>query len=169
MHLQVDVHGCHGDWPTTKPWPCLCKIRDSRWIRTPGTMHPSGMKLRVDSLWNLLLATWFVDPCGFLYTNDHTPGDVNIIPQLTVNSKLPSYLNDKTIYCNLHTNSLKKALIKAEMLRQYCVPACNWTCLNTMLLNVYSALLDLLKKGLFLSLWYRDNIAQSQKQSSHYI
>ena len=34
--------------------PCLRKIRESRWIRTLGTSHPSGMNLRVDSLWNLL-------------------------------------------------------------------------------------------------------------------
>ena len=34
--------------------PCLRKIRESRWIRTLGTSYPSGMNLRVDSLWNLL-------------------------------------------------------------------------------------------------------------------
>ena len=34
--------------------PCLRKIRESRWIRILGTSHPSGMNLRVDSLWNLL-------------------------------------------------------------------------------------------------------------------
>ena len=33
---------------------CLRKIWESRWIRTLGTSHPSGMNLRVDSLWNLL-------------------------------------------------------------------------------------------------------------------
>ena len=33
--------------------PCLCKIRESRWIRTLGTLHPFGLNLRVDSLWNL--------------------------------------------------------------------------------------------------------------------
>ena len=32
---------------------CLCKIRESRWIRTLGTSYPLGMNLRVDSLWNL--------------------------------------------------------------------------------------------------------------------
>ena len=30
--------------------PCLCKIRESRWIRTLGTANPFGMNLRVDSL-----------------------------------------------------------------------------------------------------------------------
>ena len=34
--------------------PCLRKIRESRWIRTLGTSFPSGMNLRVDSLWKLL-------------------------------------------------------------------------------------------------------------------
>ena len=29
---------------------CLRKIRESRWIRTPGTSYPLGMNLRVDSL-----------------------------------------------------------------------------------------------------------------------
>ena len=28
---------------------CLRKVRESRWIRTLGTWHPSGMNLRVDS------------------------------------------------------------------------------------------------------------------------
>ena len=30
--------------------PCLRKIWESRWIRSLGTSHPSGMNLRVDSL-----------------------------------------------------------------------------------------------------------------------
>ena len=30
--------------------PCLQTIRQSRWIRTLGTTHPSGMKLRIDCL-----------------------------------------------------------------------------------------------------------------------
>ena len=29
---------------------CLCKIQESRWIRTLGTSYPSGMNLRMDSL-----------------------------------------------------------------------------------------------------------------------
>ena len=33
---------------------CLCKIRESRWIRTLWTSHPFGINFRVDSLWNLL-------------------------------------------------------------------------------------------------------------------
>ena len=33
---------------------CLCKIWESRWIRTLGTSYPLGMNLRVDSLRNLL-------------------------------------------------------------------------------------------------------------------
>ena len=32
---------------------CLPKIRESRWIRTLGTLHPFEMNLRVDSLRNL--------------------------------------------------------------------------------------------------------------------
>ena len=46
-------HGCHGDRPTMEPWQRLWKIMESKWIRTLGTMHTSGMKLRVDSLWSL--------------------------------------------------------------------------------------------------------------------
>ena len=34
--------------------PCICKIWESRWIRTLGFSYPSGMNLRVDSLWDLL-------------------------------------------------------------------------------------------------------------------
>ena len=32
---------------------CLCKIRESRWIRTLETLFPTGMNLMVDSLWSL--------------------------------------------------------------------------------------------------------------------
>ena len=34
-------------------WRYLCKIQESRWIRTLGTSYPSGMNLRVNSLWSL--------------------------------------------------------------------------------------------------------------------
>ena len=34
--------------------PCLRKIWESSWIRILGTSYPSGMNLRVDSLWNML-------------------------------------------------------------------------------------------------------------------
>ena len=33
--------------------PCLCRIRESRWIRKLGTSYPLWMNLRKDSLWNL--------------------------------------------------------------------------------------------------------------------
>ena len=32
---------------------CLCKIRESRWIRIMRISYPSGMNLRVDSRWDL--------------------------------------------------------------------------------------------------------------------
>ena len=62
-------------------YPCLRKIRESRWIRTLGTSYPSGMNLRVDSLWNLLddhLPTrgFNVPPC------QTTKLRVSIIPQI---------------------------------------------------------------------------------------
>ena len=42
---------------------CLRKIRESRWIRTLGTSYPTGINLRVDSLWNLHNTHQFL-PCG---------------------------------------------------------------------------------------------------------
>ena len=38
---------------------CLRKIRESRWIRTLGTSSPSGMNLRVGSLWTYFLLNTF--------------------------------------------------------------------------------------------------------------
>ena len=53
--------------------PCLRKIRESRWIRTLGTSFPSGMNLRLHSLWNPLPWKTCVDfPC----TEWHHCGDV---------------------------------------------------------------------------------------------
>ena len=49
MHSQADM----GLMVIDQLWnrdPCLRKIRERRWIRTLGTIHPSGMNLRVDGL-----------------------------------------------------------------------------------------------------------------------
>ena len=52
---------------------CLCKIQESRWIRTLGTSHPFGMNLRVDSLWNLL-DNYLRTPWSFARQRSKAPG-----------------------------------------------------------------------------------------------
>ena len=37
--------------------PCLWKVKEGRWIRALETSFPSGMNLRVDSLWNLTFSS----------------------------------------------------------------------------------------------------------------
>ena len=45
---------------STSHYPCLWKGMEGRWIRTLETLFPSGMILRVDSLWNLVCILLFM-------------------------------------------------------------------------------------------------------------